>query len=454
MTEIETLRNQRTAKLAEARAIHANGTTEKRELTPEEAAAFEALVAQVDEHEARITEIEGGAAPAEEAAPEEAASARSNKLASLEASSKRPAVRRSSPIEAPAFVRDFGDRQSTSDRALALRGWLGFHSVNGASNEQRNAAQRSGLELGNNRLSFKLNAKAPRSQTEARAQSLSGSAGGYTVPQGFLNQLEASLLAFGGMREVATILRTAEGNDLPIPTVSDHSNVGAILAENTQVAEQDVTFGQITLKAYKYSSKLIRVSAELLQDSAIDLESFIGGALGERIARILNTHFTTGDNSSKPQGIIASGAGVTAASATAITYGELVDLQHSVDPAYRGNAKFMMHDSTFKAIRKLLDGQNRPIFQPDITAASPGTLLGSPIVINQDCATIAASAKAVFFGDFSKYLIRDVQDFTLLRLEERYADYHQVGFVGFSRHDGRILDAGTDPIKHLVMAAA
>jgi HK97 family phage major capsid protein len=114
----------------------------------------------------------------------------------------------------------------------------------------------------------------------------------------------------------------------------------------------------------------------------------------------------------------------------------------------------MMHDSTFKAIRKLLDSQNRPIFQPDISASSPGTLLGSPVVINQDCATIAASAKAVYFGDFSKYIIRDVQDFTLLRLEERYADFHQVGFVGFSRHDGRILDAGTDPIKHLVLAAA
>lgn len=454
MTEIETLRNQRTAKLAEARAIHANGTTEKRELTPEEATAFEALVAQVDEHEARITEIEGGAAPAEEAAPEEAASARSNKLSAMEAQSKRPAVRKSSPIEAPAFVRDFGDRQSTSDRALALRGWLGFHSVNGANDAQRVAAQRSGLELGNNRLSFKLNAKAPKTQSEARAQSLTSSAGGYTVPQGFLNQLEASLLAFGGMREVATILRTGEGNDLPIPTVSDHSNVGAILAENTQVAEQDVTFGQITMKAYKYSSKLIRVSAELLQDSAIDLESFIGGALGERVARILNTHFTSGDNSSKPQGISASGAGKTAAAVDAITFDELLDLQHSLDPAYRANARFMMHDTTFKLVRKLVDDQNRPIFMNDLSATSPGTLFGVPVVINQDVATVAASAKAVYYGDFSKYIIRDVQDFTLLRLEERYADYHQVGFVGFSRHDGRILDAGTDPIKHLIMAAS
>ena len=172
------------------------------------------------------------------------------------------------------------------------------------------------------------------------------------------------------------------------------------------------------------------------------------------MARILNTHFTTGDNSSKPQGISASGSSVTAAATGAVTYAELVDLQHSLDPAYRANARFMMHDSTFKAIRKLVDDQNRPIFQPDISASSPGTLLGSPIVINQDVATMAASAKAIYFGDFSKYIIRDVQDFTLLRLEERYADYHQVGFVGFSRHDGRILDAGTDPIKHLVMAAS
>ena len=455
MNEIETLRAERTAKLAEARAIHAKGTTEKRELTPEEQTAFDNLVSQVDEHEVRISDMESMMVPADvSVASNDAGTARSEKLSALEAQSKKPAARRSSPIEAPAFVRDFGDRQATADRALALRGWLGFHSVNGASDAQRVAAQRSGLELGNNRLSFKLNAKAPRNQAEARAQSTSGSAGGYAIPQGFINQLEASLLAFGGMREVATVLRTAEGNDLPIPTVSDHSNVGAILSENSQVAEQDIAFGQITLKAYKYSSKLIRVSAELLQDSAIDLESFIGGALGERIARIFNTHATTGDNSSKPQGITASGAGVTAASATAITYGELVELQHSVDPSYRQNARFMMHDSTFKAIRKLLDSQNRPIFQPDISASSPGTLLGSPVVINQDCATIAASAKAIFFGDFSKYLIRDVQDFTLLRLEERYADYHQVGFVGFSRHDGRILDAGTDPIKHLVLAAS
>lgn len=449
MENIEELRDQRNKSLAEARAIHAKGEAEKRALTPEEQAAFDGLMTEVDDHEARISALEGATPQSNDNA--DAAVARSSKLAKAEEASKKVAVRKSSPIEAPAYVRDFNDKQSTEDKKLALRGWLGYHSIEGITDRQREAAQRSGLDLHNNKLSFRLGGKAPRNVNEARAQSLTGSAGGYTVPQGFLNQLEESLLSFGGMREVATVLRTDSGNDLPIPTVSDHSNVGAILAENTQVSEQDITFSQITMKAYKYSSKLVRVSAELLQDTAIDLEGFIGNALGTRIARILNTHFTTGDNSSKPQGVVNAGTGVTAASASAITYNELLDLQHSVDPSYRANARFMMHDSTLKAIRKLVDDQNRPIFQADITGASPGTLLGMPIVINQDIATIATGAKTIVCGDFSKYLIRDVTDFTLLRLEERYADYHQVGFVGFSRHDGRILDAGTDPLKVLVM---
>lgn len=449
MENIESLRELRNKSLAEARAIHAKGEAEKRALTPEEQAAFDSLMAEVDDHEVRISALEGAAPQSNDNA--DAAVARSSKLAKAEEASKKVAVRKSAPIEAPSYVRDFNDKQSTEDKKLALRGWLGYHSIEGITDRQREAAQRSGLDLHNNKLSFRLGGKAPRNVQEARAQSLTGSAGGYTVPAGFLNQLEESLLAFGGMREVATVLRTDSGNDLPIPTVNDTGNVGAILAENSQVAEQDMTFAQITLKAYKYSSKLVRVSAELLQDTAIDLESFIGNALGNRIARILNTHFTTGDNSSKPQGVVNAGTGVTCASASAITYGELLDLQHSVDPSYRANARFMMHDSTLKAIRKLVDDQNRPIFQADITGASPGTLLGMPIVINQDIATIATGAKAIVCGDFSKYIIRDVTDFTLLRLEERYADYHQVGFVGFSRHDGRILDAGTDPLKVLVM---
>lgn len=293
---------------------------------------------------------------------------------------------------------------------------------------------------------------------EYRAQSVgTDSAGGYNVPEGFSNALERSMLAFGGMREAATVFSTASGNDLPWPTVNDTAQTGAILAENTQVDEQDATFGVITFKAYKYSTKLIRVSQELLQDSAFSMDGVLAPLLAERTARITNTHFTTGDNSSKPQGAIAgASSGVTAAATTAVTYEELLDLLHSVDPAYRRGPKvgWMYNDATLKALRKLEDTTGRPLWQAGLTNREPDTLFGFQYWINQDCANMSASATPIAFGDFSKYRIRDVLGFTLLRLTERYADYHQVGFIGFSRHDGRILDSGTDPIKKMTMAAS
>lgn len=293
---------------------------------------------------------------------------------------------------------------------------------------------------------------------EARAQSVgTDSEGGYLVPEGFSNALERSMLAFGGMRQAATVFSTNSGNVLPWPTVNDTGNVGAILAENTQVSEQDVAFSVINFQAYKYSSKLVRVSVELLQDSAFSMDGVLAPMLGERIARITNTHFTTGDNSSKPQGAIAgASSGVTATGTTAVTYEELLDLLHSVDPAYRTGPKvgWMFKDATLKALRKLEDGDGRPLWQAGLTNREPDTLFGYQYWINQDCATMAASATPIAFGDFSKYRIRDVAGVTLLRLTERYADYHQIGFLAFSRHDGRILDAGTDPIKKLTMAAS
>ncbi|MED5458632.1 MAG: phage major capsid protein, partial [Pseudomonadota bacterium] len=148
---------------------------------------------------------------------------------------------------------------------------------------------------------------------EMRAQSVgTASAGGDLVPEGFVYELERALLAYGGMRQVSSTIRTESGNDLPWPTVNDTSNAGAILAENTEVSEQDVTFGSTTLGAFKYTSKLVRVSEELMQDSAFNLTSELGSLLGERIARILNTHFTTGSGSGQPMGVVeASPVGKT-----------------------------------------------------------------------------------------------------------------------------------------------
>jgi len=296
-------------------------------------------------------------------------------------------------------------------------------------------------------------------QSEKRAQTTTTTGGGYTIPTGFVNQLEMSMKQFGGMRQpgVATILNTDSGNDLPFPTVDDTAQVGALLSENTQVSAQDVTFGQIVFKAYKYSSKLVLVPIELLQDSAFSFDTILGRIFGERLGRITNTHFTTGDNASKPQGYVTAAGTVAAANAGSIVAADLIDLFHGVDPAYRQgpNVRFMLNDSTLKAVRKLVDnsggaGVGNFLWMAGLQAGIPDTILGKPYTINQDMASIATGQKTVGFGDFSKYYIRNITDVTVLRLTERYADYHQVGFLAFMRQDGRTLDAGTDPIKVLL----
>ncbi len=292
------------------------------------------------------------------------------------------------------------------------------------------------------------------------AQSTTDASGGYTIPEGFSNELETALKWFGGMREAARVVTTESGNDLPWPTNDDTGNVGAILGENTQVSEQDTTFGVVTFNAYKYSSKLIRVSTEILQDSAFNMESYLAERLAERIGRITNTHFTTGDGNSKPEGVVTGASqGKEAASPTAFTFEEVLDLKHSVDPAYRGRpgTRFMMSDATLAQIKKLSVGSSdaRPLWQPSFVVGEPDRIDGDMYTINQDVADSGtASNKFMLYGDFSKYIIRDVRGFQLLVLRERYADYHQIGVLGFSRHDGNIIDAGQGPIKYLVQAAS
>lgn len=286
---------------------------------------------------------------------------------------------------------------------------------------------------------------------ETRVQGVApDAAGGFTVPAGFSGQLEESMLAHGGMRAAATVFQTASGNALPWPTVDDTAQKGVLLAEHAVVAEQALTFSVVTFRAYKYSSRLVRVSVELLQDSAFDLVGFLARALGTRIARITNEHFTRGTGTAQPLGVVtAAGLGRLGAAGqtTSVTYGDLVDLQHSVDPAYREGAVWMMHDLTIRSVKRLTDTTGRPLWAPGIEVREPDTILGHRYIANQDMPVMAASARSILFGDLRKYLIRDVLGVTVLRLNERYADSHQVGFLAFSRHDGNLLDAGTDPVR-------
>ena len=272
------------------------------------------------------------------------------------------------------------------------------------------------------------------------------SEGGYTVATEVATYVMDAMKAFGGMRQVATILRTDQGNPMTWPTSDGTTEVGEILAENASATDLDVSFNTKNLPVYKYSSKVVTVPIELLQDSNVDIEAFVRARIAQRLGRITNTHFTTGDGSSKPTGIIAAASvGKTGASGqtTTVTYADLVDLEHSVDPAYRVNCKWMFHDTTLKALKKILDSQNRPLWLPGISVKEPDTILGYTYQINQDVATMAASAKSIAFGDLSKYVIRDVMAMTYYRFDDSaYAKKGQVGFLAFLRSGGNFMDVG------------
>jgi len=291
------------------------------------------------------------------------------------------------------------------------------------------------------------------------------SEGGYTVAQEWATTVLDALKAYGGMRSVSEIIQTSGVGQLNYATSDGTAEVGEIIAENTTATSADISFGTKSLVAYKYSSKVVAVPFELLQDSNVDVEAFVRARLATRLGRITNTHFTTGTGSSQPNGVItAATTGYTAANSTSqvttILYTSLVELIHSIDPAYRtnGNCKFMMNDSTVKKLRQILDGQSRPIFVPGYETGVPGgapdRLLGYEIVVNQDVAAMAASAKSIAFGDFSYYKIRDVMEMQMFRFtDSAYTKLGQVGFLAWMRAGGNLIDVGC-AVKLFVNAAS
>lgn len=278
-------------------------------------------------------------------------------------------------------------------------------------------------------------------------------AGGFTVAPDFMRELLVAEKAFGGMRAAARVIPTESGVDLPWPTMDDTANVATIVNENTTgVAGTDLVFGSKTLKAWTYRSGFLPISIELMQDSAFPFDTLIRDAIATRFARGQNTHFTTGNGTTQPQGVI-TGAAVGATGATGqtltVTYDDFVELEHSIDPAYRPGSRFMFHDSTLKVIRKLKDSQNRPLWLrtlDGLASGTPDTIADFPYTINQDMPVMAANAKSILFGNFSNYMIRDVLGLRILRLNERFAENGQVAFVAFQRTDGRLVSAGV-PVK-------
>lgn len=353
---------------------------------------------------------------------------------------------------------------SEEDRSEAIKAYFMAGRQMDIPEKTREAAKRCGIDPRNKVMDIPLRSNTRKSRAEW-AQSLAeyralsaitGTAGGALVAEGFIPNLEIALLAFGRVRAFADVRRTSDGGDLPWPSMDDTSNEGALLGENKAVSTQDLAFKGIVLHAYKYESKQVKVPNELFEDSAFNLPPVIGSALGERLARIQNRHYTTGDAAAKPEGVLTGATlGVTAASATAFIYDEIMELYHSVDPAYRDMSMWMMHDTILLALKKLKDGNGNYIWRSgDLSKGVPDTIENKPYNVNQHMtSTITSEDKVLLFGDFSKYKVREVNALRLIRLDELYAANDQVAFQAFMRFDGKLLDAGTNPMKYLQMLA-
>ena len=266
------------------------------------------------------------------------------------------------------------------------------------------------------------------------------SEGGYLVPDEFEHTLIQALNESNIIRSRARVITTSNGLH-KIPVVASHGNA-AWMEEEDAYTESDEAFTQVNLDAHKVGT-LIKVSEELLQDSAFDLESYIRSEFSRRIGDKEEDAFLNGNGTHKPTGILnATGGaqvGVTTASATAITADEIIDLFYSLKAPYRKNAVWILNDATVKAIRKLKNGTGDYLWQPAIKDGEVPTILGRPYFTSQYAPTIEAAAKVIAFGDFSYYWIGDRQGISFKRLNELYAGNGQVGFLASKRLDGKLV---------------
>jgi HK97 family phage major capsid protein len=344
--------------------------------------------------------------------------------------SKRPVAERTS---APAVDAGFATDYRSAFYAMIANG-----GVDGLDSEVRQVLRSNEL----------------RTQTAG-----TNSAGGFTVPTELATFIDKAMIATGPMYDsnLFTVINTTGGNTFNIPTVDDTSVAAEAHTEGTQPTDdggKDVTFAQKTLGAFAFDTEWVRWSYELANDSILNMEQLLGELLGERMGRIANSKLTTGSGSSDVEGIVTnSTAGKTAAAVAAVTADEIIDLIHSVNPAYRSapNTAIMMNDSTLAAVRKLKDGQGNYLWQMgNYQAGVPQNLLGYNVVVNQAMDSLAAAKKVMLFGDMSKFYVRKVGGPSLFVARERFApDY---GILGYIRFDGVLTN--TAAIKHLITAAS
>ena len=388
MTVIE-LRNKRAQKLAAARAFLESNRTPDGFLSQENDAAYTAMESDIANLGKEISRME--------------------RLEAMDAELSRPLT---SPLtEKPAAVAKADEKTGRASDEYSAAFWNQTRRKDSVTPEMKNALQ-EGVD----------------------------SEGGYLVPDEFEHTLVQALEQENIVREHAHVFTTSSGNH-KIPVVTSKGTASWIDEEGA-IPESDDVFGQQMIGAHKVGT-LIKVSEELLNDSAFDLEGYFASEFARRIGNKEEDAFFNGDGVGKPLGILAAtgGAqvGVTAASATAVTADEIIDLFYSLEAPYRKNAIWVLNDASIAAIRKLKDNNGQYLWQPALHEGTYDTLLGKRIFTSPFVPEMKSGQKSVIFGDLSFYWIGDRQGITFKRLNERYADTGQIGFIATKRLDGKLI---------------
>lgn len=409
---IEQMRETRAKLVADARAIQDGADAAQRTVNSDELGTQKKMLAEIADLDARIgvaEDLDKATRATGAPASQGLATQTKDEFATLQAEART------------AYIRD---------------------GVQGLTPEQHKVLRASFASLG--------------SEEKRALSAVGGAAGGFTVAPdtSFFGQVQSAMKFFGGVEAAgAEVLNTDTGADLPFITNDDTANTGTIIGESASHASgTDLTFGVKKLGAYLYSTKIILVPWQLLQDASIDIEAFLAAKFGERLGRIRNTHFTTGTGVGQPEGLVTGisvGRQAVAGNTTSVPVDDLLRLEHSIDPAYRGmpSVGYMMADATALALRLLKDGNGRYLWQDSLQAGAPARLNGYAVTINNDMPALATSAKPIAFGAFNHYKIRNVRGFSFVRLSELYAANGQVGFMAFLRSDGGLIDASGGAVK-------
>jgi HK97 family phage major capsid protein len=402
MSYLHSLQEAQKRDLHEARGYLERAENEKRELSVEERTAWDALNASMDNRQDHINEVR---------------SAEQRDAVVAQAMSFAPEVRtESAPVE----------RRSDSDilRAMA-RGEMRSHTF------------------------------------ESRAlDSATSTKGPETVPQDFLSTVQAKLLTTGPMLDgsVVNLLNTNSGNDIKVPVEATRM-AGTATAQGATFAVSDPTFANITLRAHKFST-LVVASNELVSDTGIDLQSFLGAQIGIALGTAVNQALTLGTGTTVPNGIVtAAGTAAAVTGGTGVTGGfssdQLIQLMHSVDSLYAAQpgAGWMMARSTMGSVRSL-KGAEGYLFQTYAAEGMVGSLLGYPVFENPYVATPAVNAKSVLFGDIGAYITRIVGGIEIVRSDEAYFLSDQIAWRATVRVDGDLGGGRTDAVKYFVGGTA